>query len=146
MSAAPERPLEREQRLGRANDRRRRLPALAVAAVLAAVLAAGLAGCGGGGGGNGGGPTGTPPTSSASSSVPAGTGARVSGGTVTWAEPPDSAPDYIFPLAPPADFTLANVADFQHLMYRPLFWFGDDNTPTVDYGRSLGRPPVFSDG
>ena len=31
-------------------------------------------------------------------------------------------------------------------LYRPLYWFGNDNSPSIDYSYSLGRAPVFSDG
>jgi peptide/nickel transport system substrate-binding protein len=32
------------------------------------------------------------------------------------------------------------------MMYRPLYWYGNDYRPTVDYRYSIARAPVFSDG
>ena len=50
-------------------------------------------------------------------------------------------PDYIFPLVPGEYFTVANTADFQSLLYEPLYWFGD-KASTVDrlLGFRLGTP------
>ena len=31
-------------------------------------------------------------------------------------------------------------------MYRPLYWFGNNNSPAVDYNYSIGNTPVFSNG
>jgi peptide/nickel transport system substrate-binding protein len=66
-------------------------------------------------------------------------------GTATFALPQDITPDYIFPLAPGADLTNANIYQFQYLMYRPLYWYGDGASPTVNYNLSLAQKPVFSD-
>jgi peptide/nickel transport system substrate-binding protein len=92
-------------------------------AVGAAVLA--LAGCSGGGSGSSG-------------------GAPVKGGTAVFAETPSTTPDYIFPYLPSAHLSVANIQDFQHLMYRPLYWFGGSGQPTVNYSLSLAKPPVFN--
>jgi peptide/nickel transport system substrate-binding protein len=84
-----------------------------------------------------------------SSSSPSSTGGStpVSGGTVTWAELPSTVPNYIFPFETLTYFSVANGADFQGLMYRPLYWFGGENTePTVDYTLSVANAPVYSDG
>jgi peptide/nickel transport system substrate-binding protein len=95
-----------------------------------AALALGAAGCG------------------SSSSSPASTaGAKVKGGTVTWAELPSTAPNYIFPFMTLAYFSVANSQDFQYQMYRPLYWFGGNNTsPTVDYALSPANAPVYTNG
>jgi peptide/nickel transport system substrate-binding protein len=69
----------------------------------------------------------------------------VPGGTAYFAEQPETPPTYIFPLVSGADFTVANVNDFQTLLYTPLYWFGDDNKPGLDENLSIGRPPVYSD-
>ena len=92
-------------------------------AVGAAVLA--LAACSGGGSGSSGG---TP----------------VKGGVAVFAQTPSTRPDYIFPYAPSAHLSVANIQDFQHLMYRPLYWFGGSGQPTVNYSLSLAKPPVFN--
>src|ERR1700685_695110 len=47
-------------------------------------------------------------------------GTRVTGGTVTFAEAPDSPPNYIFPGVSPEFCSIANVTNFNTLMYRPL--------------------------
>ncbi len=103
---------------------------------------------------SGGSSTGT--TSSPSSSVPqtgpgltaptAPTGARVSGGTVYFAQGADAPPTYIFPLYTFADCTTVNINQFMNIMYRPLYWYGNNYSPTVDYDYSVGQKPVFSDG
>ena len=67
------------------------------------------------------------------------------GGTAYWAEQPLEPPNYIFPLISGAYYTNENVYDFQTLMYRPLYWFGNGNRPGVDYSLSLGDAPVYSD-
>jgi peptide/nickel transport system substrate-binding protein len=71
---------------------------------------------------------------------------QATGGTVTFAEGPAATPNYIFPLASFAYFSVANLTQFQYLMYRPLYWFGDNNTPTVDYNLSLANAPKWSNG
>jgi peptide/nickel transport system substrate-binding protein len=67
-------------------------------------------------------------------------------GTVTMAEGPDYPPTYIFPLISSVNSSAGNINQFQFLMYRPLYWFGDNNSPTVDYNMSVGQPPQFSNG
>src|ERR1700722_3675079 len=88
-------------------------PRCKMAAGCCAVLALAVAACssGGGSGSPGASPTGA-------------TGAKVIGGTATWALPPNSAPNYIFPFASSTYFSTVNFAEFQYLMYRPLYWFG----------------------
>jgi len=76
----------------------------------------------------------------------AGKGRIVHGGTAYFAEQPETPPDYIFPLVSGAYFTVANTADFQTLLYEPLFWFGDKNATSIDYSLSIGNAPVYSDG
>lgn len=67
-------------------------------------------------------------------------------GTATLAEAPDTPPTYIFPLVSSVNSSAANINQFQFLMYRPLYWFGDNNKPSVNYDMSIGRAPVFSNG
>ena len=43
---------------------------------------------------------------------------------VTWAEQPAATPDFILPFYPGSLCSVANVDQFQYLMYRPLYWFG----------------------
>ena len=99
------------------------------AAALAVAGALGLASCGPGG------PAG-----------PAGTGPPVQGGTAYFAEQPLTPPTYIFPLVSGQYFTIANTNDLQTLLYQPLYWYGDKGSTSIDYGLSIGNPPVYSDG
>jgi peptide/nickel transport system substrate-binding protein len=73
-------------------------------------------------------------------------GARVSGGTVYWTEQPDLPPNYIFPMYSSSVCSTANAAQFLPMMFRPLYWFGNNYRPTVDYSYSVGGPPQFSGG
>jgi peptide/nickel transport system substrate-binding protein len=107
--------------------RKRRLAAVAVVAA-AALFAVGC-------------------SSSSSSSPSTSSGAVVKGGTVTWAELPSTPPNWIFPMMTLTYFSVNNSQDFQYLMYRPLYWFGGNNTyPTVDYSLSAANAPVYSNG
>ncbi len=67
------------------------------------------------------------------------------GASAYWAEQPLQPPNYIFPLISGAYYSNENVYDFQTLMYRPLYWFGSNDQPGVDYALSLGNQPVYSD-
>jgi DNA-binding beta-propeller fold protein YncE len=71
-------------------------------------------------------------------------GAKVSRGTVYFV--PSGSPTYIFPMYPPAHCGTNDASQFGDMMYRPLYWYGNDYRPTVDYRYSIGRAPVFSDG
>ncbi len=70
------------------------------------------------------------------------------GGTVYWALPPATTPDWIFPFASLQFFSVTNFAQFQYLMYRPLYWFGPptSTSPNVDFALSLADQPVWSNG
>jgi peptide/nickel transport system substrate-binding protein len=78
-------------------------------------------------------------TSSSSAS-----GAPVKGGTAVMAELPSYTPDYIFPFMASQDASNANLFDFQYLMYRPLYWFGNGAQPTLNTSLSLANPAAFS--
>ncbi|MDX6301859.1 MAG: peptide/nickel transport system substrate-binding protein, partial [Nocardioidaceae bacterium] len=110
----------------------RRLGLAAGLGALLMVLAACTSGSGGGGGGS-------------SSSQPTSTGKAVSGGTVTYAQLPAAVPNWIWPMASLAYFSVYNISNLQQPMYRPLYWFGGHNDqPTVDYGLSAAKPPQYS--
>jgi len=70
------------------------------------------------------------------------------GGTAYWAQAPGATPNWIFPFASLSYFSVANLTQFQYLMYRPLYWFGQITTsaPTVDYSLSLANAPAWSNG
>lgn len=67
------------------------------------------------------------------------------GGSVTWACTSGFSPVFIFPFTPGEYYGVANLHEFQTLMYRPLYWYGTGGRPTVDYERSLAEPPEWSE-
>ena len=86
-------------------------------------------------------------TSSSNSSGSAqATGTPISGGTATFAELPATTPNYIFPFTSSAYISVSNTDLFQYLLYRPLYWFGNGASPTVNTAKSLANVPVWSNG
>ena len=110
-------------------------PRFRIAAACCAVLAMAIAACSSSGGSSG--------TSGTSGSGQAG-GTKVAGGTATWALQPSSVPNYIFPFTSSTYFSTVNAQEFQYLMYRPLYWFGNGASPTLNTGLSLANPPVYN--
>ena len=41
-------------------------------------------------------------------------------------------------------FSQNNLSQFQYLMYRPLYWFGNGSTPNLDLSLSLAQNPTYS--
>jgi peptide/nickel transport system substrate-binding protein len=111
-----------QQGRSRASLRRRML----AVGVGVATLAVAAAGCGSNG------------SSSSSGSTP------VKGGTAVYALPPSTTPNYIFPFVSSAYISDANIFYLQALLYRPLYWFGQNGQPTVNNSLSLASPPTFS--
>ena len=107
-----------------------------MAAACCAMLALALAACSSGGNG----------TSAAGGSSTGGQsgGAQVAEGTATWALQPSALPNYIFPFASSTYFSTVNAEEFQYLMYRPLYWFGNGASPTLNASLSLADPPVYN--
>ena len=71
------------------------------------------------------------------------------GGVATFALPPGLYPNSIFPLASPADVANASyisIENFQYLLWRPLYWFGDNGQPGYNAALSLANTPVYSNG
>ncbi len=68
------------------------------------------------------------------------------GGTVSFAMPPATGINYIFPLVSAANCSSENGENFQYLMYRPLYWFGDHGVAKVNPQLSLAQLPRFSQG
>jgi peptide/nickel transport system substrate-binding protein len=66
-----------------------------------------------------------------------------SGGTVTYAMPPNTNIDYIFPFTPGQYFTVVNTDNLMYLLYRPLYWFGDKGLPYLNPKLSLAAPPQY---
>jgi peptide/nickel transport system substrate-binding protein len=71
---------------------------------------------------------------------------RAAGGTATLALPPGTTPDFIFPIVDGAHYSVANIEQFQRLMYRPLYLYGKKGQPVLNEKASLALPPVFSKG
>jgi peptide/nickel transport system substrate-binding protein len=85
--------------------------------------------------------------SSSSSPSTSSSGAPIKGGTVTFADLPTDIPNFIFPMMTLAYFSVANSQGLQYLMYRPLYFYGGENTsPTVAYNLSPADKPVYTDG
>ncbi len=72
-------------------------------------------------------------------------GSAAASGTISFAEGPGAAPNYIFPYMGCAYFSVANINQFQELMYRPLYWFGLGRSSAVQYPLSVASKPSFSD-
>jgi peptide/nickel transport system substrate-binding protein len=72
--------------------------------------------------------------------------ASTGGGTVTFAEQPQSPPTYILPLANGATYNGINILLFAENMYLPLYWFGDRGKPSLNKSLSVAYPPIASDG
>ena len=64
-------------------------------------------------------------------------GHKVSGGNITFAEVPGAPPNYIFPMDSLAYYSTNNLAQFQYLMWRPLYWIGDHSQIVVNQPLSL---------
>jgi len=74
-----------------------------------------------------------------------GPGKPTAGGTATYALPPNTTPNYIFPLSPGLYFSVVNSSNLQLLMYRPLYWFGTSNgLPYLNEHLSLADRPVYT--
>lgn len=65
-------------------------------------------------------------------------------GAVTVAEAPAASPNYIFPFMGLQFFSVANINQFQFLMYRPLYWFGTSTSAALVPSLSLAENPVYS--
>ena len=109
---------------------RRKLRFAAMAGVAVAALVA--AGC----------------SSSSSSPSTSSSGTPIKGGTVTWALPAGITNNWIWPFYSITNASVYNGSQFQWLMYRPLYMFGN-NTDTdvgINYPLSPASQPVYSNG
>jgi peptide/nickel transport system substrate-binding protein len=85
-----------------------------------------------------------PASGAASGSAPAGSGGNST--SVTYAMQPGGQATYPFPFmgsAETGDFSTYNVDEFQYLVYRPLYWFGEGLTPYMNPQLSLALPPEY---
>jgi peptide/nickel transport system substrate-binding protein len=79
---------------------------------------------------------------SSASSTPS-SSSVVKGGVASFGFVSGDQPNSIFPYDSPAYSSVANLDDLQ----QPLYWFGGQNDqPTADYGLSVAKAPVYSDG
>ena len=83
-------------------------------------------------------------SSSSSSSSTTAAQTKIAGGTAYFAEGPGAPPNYIFPMTPGQFFSINNLAQFQILMYRPLYFFGVGQQAVINNSLSLANPPVYS--
>jgi peptide/nickel transport system substrate-binding protein len=79
---------------------------------------------------------------SAGSSATVGT-TPTDNGVATYALLPQQNVNYIFPFETGANFNTSNINDFQYLLYRPLYWFGEGTEPYLNPQLSLADPPVY---
>lgn len=68
------------------------------------------------------------------------------GGTISFAEGPGAAPNWIFPYMSCSYFSVSNINQFEELMYRPLYWFGLGASSAVQFPLSTANAPLFSNG
>lgn len=69
-----------------------------------------------------------------------------SSGTITFAEAPGAAPNYIFPYMGCQFFSVSTINQFDELMQRPLYWFGVGGSSAYVPSLSFGNQPTFSNG
>jgi peptide/nickel transport system substrate-binding protein len=118
--------------------------------VIACAGALALTACGssssGGSSGGGGAPSGSSSTTAgAYGTLPPASGTPQKGGTITYPIEAGSQPTYIMPVTPAADGSVYN-ADFQYLLYRPLYWTPVGNRPIINTALSLASVPTYSNG
>jgi len=73
-------------------------------------------------------------------------GAKVAGGTVFFTEGSDATPNYIFPMYTFSVCSTTNSDQLMNMLYFPLYTYGEDYRPTIDYDHSIGQAPVTSNG
>src|SRR5579875_2086439 len=116
-------------------------PGVAIAA-LATFVAVTAAACGNSAGGGGG----TDDGGNGFGKVPPAASGPQHAGTVTWAESPGSAPNWIFPVYTAAADLTNDISQFEQLMWRPLYWFSNGTAPTQTPSMSLANMPTWSNG
>jgi len=91
-------------------------------------------------------PSGVPTTGPGLTEPTTGSGSKVSGGTVYFTEGPDAAPNYIFPMYSFQVCSTTNANQLMNMLYYPLYTYGENYKPTIDYNHSIGQTPVVSNG
>ncbi len=134
--------------------RRKRVRSLLTAGI-AATAALAIAACGSTGGSTGSGTStakaesvvsGLKQTGPGLTEPSTGSGKRIKGGTITFAESPQTPPVYISPMYSAEYCGNQQSDELIPLLYRPLYWYGNNYSPTVDYNYSVGQKPIYSDG
>jgi peptide/nickel transport system substrate-binding protein len=74
--------------------------------------------------------------------APAGT--KQSGGTVYFTEGASAPPNYIFPMTSAQVCGTNNLNQLSYMLYRGLYWYGNNYTPTVDPSYSVAQPPDWN--
>jgi peptide/nickel transport system substrate-binding protein len=115
---------------------------------LVVIAALGIVACGGGGRHSSstgdGGSRPAPRSGLAYGSLPP-RGTPRTGGTISFGQVAGSTPSFIFPIVPGANATSATINLIQNL-FLPLYNGPKGAKATIDYGLSIGKAPVFSDG
>ena len=114
----------------------------ATMAVLAVAGATALAACGSSGTSSS---TGSAASGVYGSVPPAATGTQYAG-TITAAQPANSAPTWMLPIVTSADNSVYTVYLFNYLMYRPLYWLVNGVEPKENPALSLASDPTVSNG
>jgi peptide/nickel transport system substrate-binding protein len=65
---------------------------------------------------------------------------------VYFTEGPDATPNYIFPMYSFSVCSTTNADQLMNMLYFPLYTYGENYRPTVDYNHSIGQPPTTSNG
>jgi peptide/nickel transport system substrate-binding protein len=121
-----------------------RSAALAVACVTACAVVAACSSNSSGSGSK----SSTPSTAlgGAFGSIPAPASGAQHTGVITWAQAPNSAPNWILPLISSAADTVNDTSEFSYEMWRPLYWTQNGVEPVMVPSESLAGTPVWSDG
>jgi peptide/nickel transport system substrate-binding protein len=65
---------------------------------------------------------------------------------VYFTEASQSTPNYIFPMYTFAVCSTTNNNQLMYMLYPPLYTFGENYQPTIDYNHSIGQQPMISNG
>lgn len=122
--------------------------ALAVASItaLAACSSSGSSTSSGGGQTNNGNNPGSIGLQGEFGKVPAMASGTQHAGTITIAEPPNSAPTWILPIVTGAANSVYTVPMFDYQMYRPLYWLVNGVEPKETPAMSLANDPTWTNG
>jgi len=71
-------------------------------------------------------------------------GVRTSKSIVTFALPPGTYLNYIFPFLSGPTSNNTDLFQGENLLYRPLYWFGNNGKFVINYKQSIGQPPIYS--